>query len=484
VPEIPSNISSTVARLGARLDKQRHLHNLLESYVEGETPLPRAIVRAKITRAYRMLMPMSEAPWASLIVSSTQDRLEASGLNDVDKDVANACWDLWQNNAMDLESKVAHNSILVDGRAAAIVWREPGSDFPTVSLDNMGTTVVQFKEGSRRERTAALRHWIDEDTKIPNATLYTVDALYKFKGPKYSSGASGTQWEPRIVTRDDGTNEPWPLPNPYKVVPAVELAINRRLKPGRFPYARGEFEKLTGLIDRINLLTFLGLVVAFYMGFPLRGVVGERILKDDEGKPIAPFDAHASGLFQLENKDAKVVQLPAADRDNLSIFAELDQLATLSKTPRHYFPMKGGMQNLAADAIRASEGALHAKVTDHKAPLGEGWEEVTRLLGLMSDDHLELSPRAELQWKDHESRSLAERADAASKLKETLPPIAIAEKVLNFTQDEWRRWAAEGSANQLAGVVAAALQPQPQVPTIPATAGGILLPTNGGQPAR
>jgi hypothetical protein len=58
-----------------------------------------------------------------------------------------------------------------------------------------------------------------------------------------------------------------------------------------------------------------------------------------------------------------------------------------------------------------------------RAALGEGHlEEVLRLGGKMLD--VVMSKRASSMWKDSESRSLAERADAASKLKDILPPEA------------------------------------------------------------
>jgi len=480
VPEIPDEIKRQLAKLSQRLDRRADKCRVLERYYDGSSPLPAAVVRANVTRAYRMLMPVAEAPWGSLVVDSTLDRLEPSGIRSGDKEVDRKAWGVWQDNKMDAESKLAHNAALIDGRANALVWRGDDDAFPTISLDDASTMIVQYHEGSRRNRVAALRRWMDDD-QVPSATLYRRDGIFKFRGPKHSSGRAGTQWEPRIGPRDQGE---WPLANPFDTVPVVEVAINRRLKPGSFPYARGEYENCTGLIDRINLLTFLGLVVAFYMGFPLRGTVGQKIirdvLRDDRGEPIideatgkpkeeavAPFDASAAGFFQLENKDAKIVQYEAADRKNLSVLAELDQLSTITKTPRHYFPMEGGMSNLAADAIRASEGSLHAKVTGHKASLGEGWEDVHRLAGRMAKEPYELSPRAELTWKDHESRSLAERADAASKLKDVVPWQVVAEMALNATQEEIARWTAERGADSLTKLVAEAQTPSNGGTTIP-----------------
>jgi hypothetical protein len=438
-------LNAELAVLNAELDRRGRRYRLLDSYYEASAAVPAAVARARVVQAYRMLMPVASAPWGSLVVDSVQDRLEVAGIRSDLPEVDKQVWRVWQDNQMDSESKLAHNSALLSGRAFALVW--PGATGqPEISLDSAEQMIVRYREGSRRQRVAALRRWMDGDT--PNVTLYRPDAIYKFQGPKNSSGMAGTQWQRREVP-----GEEWPLPNPLNVVPVVEIALNRRLKPGSFGYARGEFEHCIGLIDRINLLTFLGLVVAFWMGFPLRGVIGERIIRDDDGNALPPFEVNADTVFQLENPEAKLAQYQAADRKNLSVFAELDQLSTVTKTPRHYFPLEQGMSNLAADAIRASEGALHAKVTAHKASAGEGWEEVLRLAGRMLDQPVDLPADAALLWKDHESRSLAERADAATKLKDLVPWQSIAETVLNASQDDIKRWGDQRAADMRANGV-------------------------------
>lgn len=445
--------------LNAELDKRCRTHGKLDPYYEGTCPLPIAVSQARLTRLYRYLMPMSEGAWGALVVDSVLDRLEPSGVRSPDEGVDEDVWGFWQDNSLDAESKLAHNAALVDGRSHALVW-SPTPGRPEVTLDDATQMIVQYAEGSRRHRVAALRRWVDDKRIL--ATLYRPEGIYKFQSKDEVHAAmsyGNIEWERREMP-----GEAWPLPNPLGVVPVVELGVNRRLKPGMFGYAKGEFERHTGLIDRINLLTFLGLVVALWMGFPLRGVIGQKVLVDDDNNPIAPFDSKPDSVIAIENPEAKLVQLDAADRGNLSIFGELSQLAMLTKTPRHYFPQDGGLSNISADTIRADEGALHAKVTGHKATLGEGWEEVLRLGGMMLENPVLLSPRAELQWHDHESRSLAERADAASKLKDVLPPMAVAELALNASAEQIARWEAQASSSALSTLLSAA-QPTNGVPT-------------------
>lgn len=444
-------------RLNAELDRRVARHLLLEPYFERTGtggPIPRSIIRAKFTNAYRDLMGMSETPWGKVIVNSKLDRLEVMGIRSPDKRVDDAVWGVWQDESMDLESKLAHTATLVDGRCHALVWPDERTRQPRIYLDDATQMIVEYAEGSRRQRLAAMRRWQDGDTTM--VTLYRPDGIYKFQQARRSDGRSA--WERRDVPK-----EPWPLKNPLGVVPVVELAVNRRLKPGRFAHARGEFEDVTGLMDRINLLTFLGLVVAIWMGFPLRGVIGEKILKDDTGKQAPPFESRPDSVFQFEDPQAKIAEFQAADRRNLSVFSELTELAAATSTPRHYLPMEGAISNVSEPTIRAFEGGMHATINgSHKPSLGEGWEEVMRLCGLMLENPVELSPRASLVWADHESRSLGERADAALKLQQAgLPWQAVADLALNLGQDEINRYTAMQSSNALAQLLAEAQKPAP-----------------------
>jgi hypothetical protein len=458
-----AELTEQLTVLNAELDRRCARHAKVEPYFElceGRSPVPQAIVQARVTQAYRHLMGMSETPWGKVIVNSKLDRLEVTGIDSESDAVNEAVWGWWQDEAMDLESKLAHSSSLLDSRSHALVWprsRGPRKGTPYVALDDMTQMVVQYEEGSRRERVAAMRRWKDDDAWT-FCTLYHPDAIYKFKRPKNSR-----EW-----LRRDVEDESWPLKNPLGVVPVVELAVNRRLKPGGFAHARGEFEDVTGLMDRINLLTFLGLVVAVWMGFPLRGVIGDKIARDDDGKALPPFESRPDSVVQFENPDAKLVEFKAADRGNLSIFAELTELAASTETPRHYLPMDGGISNVSEPTIRAFEGGMHAKVNaSHKPSLGEGWEEVLRLGGMMLPNKVELSPRAGLTWADHESRSLGERADAFQKLaggESGLPWTAAAEIALNLSQDQITRFEASRSSGVIGQLLLEAQKPTVEEP--------------------
>lgn len=459
------DLAPQLSKLLTELDRRAPLCSANKSYLDGGTPIPDVIATARLTRAYKAVMGMAQAPWASLVVDSKLDRVEVGGIRTGDKATDQTFSDLWQGNGLDAESKLAHHGVFVDGRVFATVW--PGDDGqPEIVLDGADQVVVLYREGRHqpRHRVAALRRWVDDDDDR-HITLYRADALYKLsevrEGDAADTGgnddvvqAGGRSWRMRVEIGRDGLPEPWPLPNPYNVVPVVELATNRRLQPGPFPFARGEFEHCTGLIDRINLLTFLGLVVAIWMGFPLRYVLGGKILRDDDDKPLPPFDSKPDSVVQFEDHEAKIGQLQPADRKNLSIYAELGQLAYLTKVPAHYFPMDSGLSNISADMIRALEGGLHANVDGiHKPFLGAGWEETLRVAGLMLDKPIDLPRTSQIVWLDRQSRSFAERADAAVKLKDMVPFPVIAEEYLGYSQELIRRCEAAGATSVLTALL-------------------------------
>lgn len=495
-------ITRQVDRLCNELAKRQAEHERIMPYFKrapGRFVIPPSVVQAKLTKSYTAIMGMSDVMWGKLVVASKLDRLEVNGITSPDDAVSEAVWEqVWQENELNLESKLAHRAALLDGRSHASVWPAQQwlldgdggtapSDGPTVTFDDCTTMIVEYAEGSRQRRAAALRRW-EDDSGQEFVNLYRPDGIFKFAAVKDgvrtsdSFTAGARRWVPREVL-----GEEWPLPNPLGVVPVVELGVNRELASGRFTVCRGEFADETGLLDRVNLLTFLGMVLAVSMSFPLRILFGDEIAfkKDSDGNavlddngnpiPIPPFNAYVGGVAHLEDSDARIDEFKAADRKLLSVYGELAQFATATTTPRHYFPSEGVIANVAAETIRAFEGPMHAAVNgSHKPSLAAGHEEILRLGGLMLPSPVKLSRRASLSWANHESRSLAEQASAFAQLtgQNGLPWVVAAEIALGSSQDDLRRYADAQADSAFAQVIAATAAPvaAPKPPALPVAA--------------
>src|SRR5690606_1737701 len=152
-------------------------------------------------KLYRYLVPMTQEAWGALVVDSVLDRLEPSGIRSGDEAADEAVWGFWQDNALDAESKLAHNAALIDGRAHALVWPDE-SNQPAVSRDYATQMVIQYRPGSRRHRVAAMRRWVEGSRLY--ATLYRPDGIYKFQSKdEYKEvgrvSGKGVEWVRREV---------------------------------------------------------------------------------------------------------------------------------------------------------------------------------------------------------------------------------------------------------------------------------------------
>jgi len=137
----------------------------------------------------------------------------------------------------------------------------------------------------------------------------------------------------------------------------------------------------------------------------------------------------------------KIEQVAAADLKAFgdAIDHDVEALAGITQTPAYYL-RSVPIQNVSADAIRASDAPLNARVEDHKPEIGEGAEEVLRVVGRMLPGGVEVPQTAEVWWVNRELRSLSERSDAAVKLATVLPWQAVLEIAFDATQEEINRW--------------------------------------------
>lgn len=478
-----AELENWLQTLNDELDARRRLVDRLDSYHAGYPDTPEHVRAVKLEPEYRVLLRQAVTNWPELIVDSVEDRLEVTGFRFDGDDADQAAWELWQRAGLDGDAGLVHEAALVNGRAYAIVWSD-GNDGVEITPEHASTTVVAYEVPSRSKRAAALRRWSDDGRWY--ATLYLPDGIYKFQARRKGTIIpKGDKWQRREVA-----DEAWPLDNPLGVVPVVEFAVNRTLAPlrtsanslahlpatqdRRYGSAAGEFERVVPIIDRINTTIFNGLLAQAWSSFPVRALIGDPIKWQDKvdgngdpvldaddnpvREPVAPFQIAINRLIQIENPDGKLQQLPAADLANFIKFAEshIRHLAAITKTPAHY--LLGELVNLSADAIRAAEAALVKKATKHQLTLGESWEEVMRLAILVQNpaDTRAQAPTAETIWQDAESRSMAERADAAVKLKDIMPWQALAETILNASPQQINRWSTQRASDGLAGVLAAA----------------------------
>src|SRR3954462_2707307 len=93
--------------LGARLDVQASNVAVPEAYYNGDHPLQFAT--SKFKEAFGNLFSAFADNWCAIVVDAPVERLQVIGFRMADSTSAdNDAWDIWQANALDVESVIAH----------------------------------------------------------------------------------------------------------------------------------------------------------------------------------------------------------------------------------------------------------------------------------------------------------------------------------------------------------------------------------------
>jgi hypothetical protein len=497
---VPGSPQWWLSTLEKQLDERTRAVNICENYYTGAHPLPQpnpgsmsaAVEAAKL--AWKRLAMSAVTNLTPLIANAASERLEVVGFRfgdatDGDKDA----WRMWQAAQLDADSDLVHEAALQTGQAFVLVWPDPKLPSKvSITAEYPDQTIVAYVAGSRRQRAAAMKRWLDDDGYLL-ATVYLPDGLYKFRSVRKQptdgstsmtgDAAFSARWAPREVV-----GETWPLRNPFGVVPLVEFRANATLKPARFGGGTAEFDAVVPIQDRINKTVFDRLVTAEHQAFRQRYVIGWDFPVDPETQQPnrdAMVQAAASRLWTFENGDGQVQvgELGQADFTGFikAVESDIQQMAMISRTPPHY--LLGQMVNISGDALKASEAALVKKCRRHSRNFGESWEEVMRLaLQAIAD------PRADDQssmivWGDVESRTWGETVDAVLKMQAlNVPEDALWLMLPDVTPQDVQRWKSMRGAQLVRAV---ALAPVVAPPTPGGGPGPAPQPpTNGNTPPR
>ena len=410
--------------LGDVLTRRYYDNRIYDAYYRGEHRLPWGPTQ-QASSVYRRLLKEARSNWAELIVDAVNERLRVigfrwSGSEDADLDVWN---NIWQPNQLDARSDEVHVEALVNGYGYTIIWPDASGDIK-ITAEHPNEVICYCPTANRHLVTAALKRWCD-DWGQWHATLFTTTYIYKF----VSLGAVVGSMPPADWLAREDTAEPWPLPNPFSVVPVVEFPNNpRMLTGGRSELAGGQID----MMDRINETVFNRMLAAQFAAFRQKWVTGMEIPRDNEGNVIEPFRVAVDRLWMTENPDAKFGEFDEASLTNYIAAAEADiqHLAAISRTPAHYLLPHGPMPS--GEALKAAETGLVAKVRRRQRFFGEAWEQTLRYALLMQGDARWQDMSGETIWADPESRSDAQTADALVKLAQIGVPAQMLWELSGF----------------------------------------------------
>lgn len=407
--------------------------NRWDAYYRGDQPL--AFASSKFRESFGERFPAFSSNFCELVVNGTAERLEVAGFRFGSEAANRAAWDIWQQNDMDANSQLAHQEALIKGMAYALV--EPDEGGPIITIEDGCDAIVATDPKSRKRRLAGLKRWIDDKGQLV-VYLYLPDALYK-----YTTKAKWTdefsRWYFAPIPWEDGyefrlwgaaefvplevPGEEWPVPNPLKVVPLIELPNRPRLKLG----GQSEIAAIRSNQDAVNKYRTDALIASEFAAFPQRYLLNFEPETDAEtGRAKEPFKAAIDRLWTVpppdpDNPDApeaKFGQFEAASLEPYVRMIELEvgHIGSISRMPYHELLASPTSVPPSAESIKSSEAGLVRKVGRIETFLGEGWEEVLRTSFLATESPAAKVQGAETVWLDSETRNEAVRTDAVVKL--------------------------------------------------------------------
>ena len=429
-------LEATLRRLDAALQKRAPQLQKYEDYDAGKHKL--AFATSRFRKTFGNLFSAFADNWCPLVIDAANERLAVEGFRFSDaREADQEAWDLWKRSHMDADSSLAHREAIKLGQSYCLV--NPGPDGPRITVESPFDVIVARKSGTRRERAAALKKWLDESGRF-YATLYLPAAVYKFESELPVDQVESTDPEHMKWRRRRGVE--FATPNPLGVVPVVPL-LNSPTMTGD---GRSDLDQVIPIQDAVNKLVTDMIVASEFAAFRQRWATGLEIPTDpDTGRPLVDeqrFLASVARVWTVEDSEARFGEFSASDLRNYVVGIEMliQHLAARTRTPPHYLLGQSGAFP-SGESLKSTETGLVAKCVGKQLVLGEGHEEVMRLCFLAKGDRKRGNDYGlEVIWRDPESRSMGEVVDAALKLKMIGVPTEALWERIGASQAEIARW--------------------------------------------
>ncbi len=439
--------------LGKRLDQRYWTLKKYDDYYRGDHRLQFA--STKFREAFGSLFSEFADNFCELVVDSVEERLNVEGFRmGTDTQADKDAWAIWQRNNLDAESQIAHTEALVKRESSVLVWRGDDGQ-PVITVEDPLEMVVAYSASNRRQRTAAMKRWVGEDGLL-NATLYLPDGIYKFVSRQKHEWFSSATWTEHVKIeweRREVDGESWPLANPLNIVPVVPL-VNR---PRLIGAGESEIASIIPLQDAVNKLVSDLLLASEFGAFRQKWASNVELEIDQvTGQPKEPYKVAVDRLW---------IAPPPANGDAETKFGEFSQtdlapyvkaidtivqhMASITRTPQHYFIQNSGGQPPSGESIKSAETGLVSKARRKMRHFGESWEEVIRLGFAVMEDPRANVTSAETIWRDPESRTEAEHVDALVKMGSLGVPREALWERWGATPQEIARWKGMQAAESL-----------------------------------
>jgi hypothetical protein len=452
---------SLINSLYSQLVTRRGEADRFERYFRGEQPL--AYASEAWQREHSQRYKGFSDNWCGVVGSAAAERTEVSGVrigddNEPMDDQERGLWRDWLANEMPLQSAQGFLTSSIARRSYVSVWGDSDEN-PVVEWEHPSQVIIDYEPGSRMRGRYALKSYTDGDWE------YAVfddggSSLWKFRRPATMSQVVTGQTTSGIILvgRSAGANEGWvpwqpptddvwPLRNPMGEITFREF-------PHKPQLAGEPLSRIAGTMamqDAINMLWAYLFVAADFASMPARVVMGQEPPKlpilDANGQKIGEkaVDIQELARGRMLWLTGQTTKIGAWEPAALDVFTSVINVAVKhtaaqTKTPIHY--IVGELGNVNGETLKATESPLVTDVLDDQKSYGLGLRGLFRLMALVRGDRAlaDACRSASILWKNAETRTEAQLADAALKDRQIGFPLKwIAAERYNLSQPDLAR---------------------------------------------
>jgi len=419
--------------------------NSLDYWIRGEQGTDRAIgeegTGIYVPNPYSQtdehidLSTRSYTPWAGLVVDTLAQTMFLEGVRMPGQQENLQAWEAWQRNSWDAYQAQIYRGALGHGIAYASAL--PGNDRLT------GKRIPKLKGHSARSMAA----FYDEDDEDEFPT-------HSIKATPYRMDDGEWGWNVRYMDEEaihylsckgDGTDtRDWSYIS-YEVhgmgVCPVVRYTNLIDLDGR---VTGEIEPVIPVLRRIDQNTYDRLIVQRFGAWKVRYITGlvkpKNMTEEDYRKGMAKL--RVGDFLTSESSDTKFGSLEETQLAGFIAASDKDlrDLAAVRQMPPH--ALGGEAPQMQPESLAAINASLMKRSLERRTSFGESHERLFRLSAVLMGNSAEAEAwNMQVRWRDTETRSLSQTADALGKIAQQLkvPVEMLWERIEGWTDSDTER---------------------------------------------
>jgi hypothetical protein len=388
--------TTLIERLFKEFEAERERLELIDDWYRGKQPVPAKPRTA--TREYQFAQDRSRTPLLGLIVSSLSQASFVDGYRAPRSADEDPGWTIWQANGMDAKQIPIHRGAFAHGQSfvKTLPGQLNGAKMPVVTGHSARSMYAEFQDPALDEWPV---HVIEGKPTAGGWHLSLIDDERTWRFGKDSTTG-------KFEYIDE-------LPHDMGVCPVTRMP-NLLDLDGR---VMGEVEPFIPVASRIDQTTFDRLMVQRAASWKVRYIAGMAKPDDSISADAKKLELRQDDILIAENPATKFGTLDETPLDGFDKARDSDLIlmSVVSQLPPQTF---GQVANLSADALALAQSALSRKLGERHTVLGEQHEQWLRLATGWAG--FEVDVKAQVKWRDVESRSVAQLADAFGKVAQML----------------------------------------------------------------